>query len=54
MIVDKYTKHSVMKVKIIKDHVLKGYEPIRKKKHRIRNKTSRRQNTSGKITVITL
>lgn len=31
MIVDKYTKHSVMKVKIIKDYVLKGYEPIRKK-----------------------
>lgn len=31
MIVDKYTKHSVMKVKIIKDHALKDYEPIRKR-----------------------
>ena len=31
MIIDKYTKHSVMKVKTIKDHVLKDYEPIRKR-----------------------
>ena len=31
MTVDKYAKHRVMKVKIIKDHVLKDYEPIRKR-----------------------
>ncbi|WP_143413901.1 helix-turn-helix domain-containing protein [Gilliamella sp. N-W3] len=31
MTVEEYAKHSGMKVKTIKDYVLKGYLPVRKK-----------------------